>query len=275
MRGFGRSLVGGWLLVLLAAAVVAGSQLPAAPERIFTRAAQETFLLNARVVKTRTAAKGITNTVRATLSDGTLTHDASIQTIDTFDKEFALRSGTELNFRDSWQFNVAAYELDKLLQLDMIPTTVARKYNTKPGSFTWWVDDVAMDEEGRMKGKKVPPDLQSWNQQLAIVRVFDQLIDNTDRNLGNLLISSTWRVWMIDHSRGFTPNARLRLEKNLTRVDRQVLDRIKQLDEAMLKKTLGDYVDATRIKGLLERRDLIVTHFSQAGEPALFDWQRR
>jgi len=36
-----------------------------------------------------------------------------------------------------------------------------------------------------------------------VVRLFDQLIYNTDRNLGNLLIDKSWRLWMIDHTRAF------------------------------------------------------------------------
>jgi hypothetical protein len=36
------------------------------------------------------------------------------------------------------------------------------------------------------------------------MRAFDQLIYNTDRNLGNLLIDGDWRIWMIDHTRRST-----------------------------------------------------------------------
>ena len=35
------------------------------------------------------------------------------------------------------------------------------------------------------------------------VRMFDQLIYNVDRNLGNLVIDKNWTIWMIDHSRAF------------------------------------------------------------------------
>ena len=67
------------------------------------------------VNRVRAAAKGVTGTLRATLSDGTITHDASIQTIDQSMREFRSNRGTELNFVDSWRYNVAAYRLDRLL----------------------------------------------------------------------------------------------------------------------------------------------------------------
>jgi hypothetical protein len=40
------------------------------------------------------------------------------------------------------------------------------------------------------KKKRAPPDEDGFNHQMYIVRVFDQLIYNTDRNLQNLLITS-------------------------------------------------------------------------------------
>ena len=67
--------------------------------------------------------------------------------------EFKSNRGTEFNFRDTWRYNVAAYRLDRLLELDMIPPSIERNYQSKPGAFTWWVDDVIMDEAERLKNK--------------------------------------------------------------------------------------------------------------------------
>jgi hypothetical protein len=32
---------------------------------------------------------------------------------------------------------------------DMVAVSVARKWRTKSGAFTWWLDDVLMDEDER------------------------------------------------------------------------------------------------------------------------------
>ena len=85
----------------------------------------ESFLRQAKVGKTRGTGKGVTDSIRATMSDGRLTHDAHIQTIDEYKREFRTQKGTELDFRDSWMFNVAAYKLDRLLGLNMVPVSVA------------------------------------------------------------------------------------------------------------------------------------------------------
>jgi len=236
-----------------------------------SRAEMEAFLRQARIVRIRPAPKGITGTERATLTDGVLTHDASIQTIDESRKEFQTNRSIEFNFRDSWRFNVAAYLLDKLLDVQMIPATVERSHRGRDASFTWWVDDVLMDEGQRLKGRVRPPDLRSWNDQMWIVRVFDQLIDNTDRNVGNLLIDRAWRVWMIDHTRAFRWQRTIRSPGNLVRCDRGLLERLRALDEATLERELGRYLGPMEIRGLLARRDLIVAHFDRAGPAVLYD----
>ena len=245
----------------------------AAPDAaaVLSDAEIEHFLRTARVVKTRGTAKGVTNSLRATLTDGKLTHDAQIQTIDESKREFAGKTGTEFNFRDSWTFNVAAYKLDRMLGLNLVPVSVKRHWRNQHGAFTWWIDDVEMDEADRQKRRIAPQQPERWNQQMQLVRVFDQLIYNTDRNLGNLLIGRDWRVWAIDHTRAFRQQTRLRSPENLTRCDRQVLERMKQLDRASLKRELGEYLSDWDIDALLARRDLIVAHFEQRGPGVLFD----
>jgi hypothetical protein len=266
------------LLVFLAVGflqLVTQARPAVAADTQLTRAQKEDFLLKAKVVKTQNPAKGITETRRATLNDGTLTHDASIQTIDEFQQKAELPSGTIYNFKDSWKFNLAAYKLDRLLGLNMIPVTVERRYDGKSGSFTWWVDDVTMDEGDRTKKKAEAPDTDNWNNQMQIVWVFDQLIFNFDRNLGNLLIDKNWQIWMIDHSRSFQTQPNLREPKNLVRCDRDLLEKLKQLNTETLKKELGKYVTAWEIKGLLARRDKIVKAFEEKGPSALYESQRR
>jgi hypothetical protein len=247
----------------------------AAPSAVQTLslAEQEQFLKKAKVVRTRGVSVGITGTQRATLSDGVVTHDASIQTIDEYKQRFEGTQGTEFNFRDTWRYNVAAYRLDRLLELGMIPPSVERSFNGKTGSFTWWVDDVLMDEGARLKKKVEAPVAKTWNEQMWHVRMFDQLIYNVDRNLGNLLIDNDWRIWMIDHTRAFRVYDVLKAQGNLSRMDRRVLERLKALDKATLKKTMDDYLSPSEIDTLLKRRDLIVQHFDKT--PALvFDWER-
>lgn len=247
---------------------------PSAPVAM-TDVEREAFLASARVVRTRGVSTGVTNTIRATLSDGVTTHDASIQTIDEYRQVYQTPRGTEINFRDSWRFNVAAYRIDRLLRLDMIPVSVERRHAGKSGSFTWWVDDVLMDERERYRKKHQSPDSADWNQQMSIARLFDQLIANVDRNLGNLLIDRHWRIWLIDHSRSFRLAPTLRSPRNLSRVDRAILEALRAVDKEALTRVVGDYLTSVEVDALLARRDLIVAHFDRLGAAGVFDRKPR
>ena len=266
------------LLGSLAAATTVLSDPPfraSAQAAALTRAQKEEFLLKAKVIKTQAAPKGVTQTIRATLDDGKLIHQASIQTIDESRLRFETPMGVEMNFRDTWKFNLAAYKLDRMLGTNMVPVSVERKHAGRTGSFTWWVDDFAMDEVDRTKKKIEPPDLENWNAQMHLVRVFDQLIYNVDRNLQNLVIDKNWQIWMIDHSRTFRMLQTLREPKNLVRCDQDLLEKLRQLNAENLKQELGKYLQGPEINGLLARRDKIVKTFEEKGPSALYTIPRR
>lgn len=252
-------------LVALLVVVHSASAQPA-----LTDEQQEFFLKNAKVIRTRSTSKGVTNTLRATLSDGVLTHDASIQTIDESMQVFQSKQGVEFNFKDSWRFNVAAYRVNRLVQLGRIPVSIERAHNGKTGAFTWWVDDVLMDEGERLKAKTTVPDTDAWNRQMWHVRIFDQLIYNVDRNLGNLLIDKSWAVWMIDHSRAFRLIDTVKSPKDLRKIERSAFDRLKALDAPSLKAIVGNYLTPEEQKRLLLRRDAILKIFAEAGGDAIY-----
>ncbi|MGH9309461.1 MAG: hypothetical protein ACRD1U_08815, partial [Vicinamibacterales bacterium] len=244
-----------------------------APAPVLTDAEMERFLRTARVVKTKGVSKGVTGSTRATLSDGALTHDAHIQVIDEYKREFRTQLSIEFDFRDSWSFNIAAYKLDRLIGLNLVPVSVERPYRSRPAAITWWVDDVAMDEGARVKNKiEAPPDKAPyWHRQIYMMRVFDQLIYNTDRNLGNMLIGSDWRLWAIDHTRAFRKQTALKSPTHVSRCDRQIFDRLKALTLEVLKRELGRYLDEGQIKAVLARRDAIVARLESLGPQALFE----
>jgi len=258
----------GWAVAAQQASVPSAATIPGDAEI-------EQFLKTAKIVKTRGTSKGITGSLRATLSDGTRTHDAQIQMIDERKTQFESAGGTEFNFRDSWEYNVAAYRLDRMIGLNLVPVSVARRFETKQAAFTWWIDDVMMDEGKRLTDKIQPARPQEWNEYLQLVRVFDQLIYNVDRNVGNLLITKDWRVWAIDHTRAFRTQTTLKTPGNVTRCDRQVLEKMKGLTREALKKELGDYLTDFEIAGVLARRDLIVDIIEKAGPAAVFDRRAR
>ena len=243
----------------------------------FTPARIEQFLREAKVVSTRPLAQGVTNTRRATLSDGEITHDAQIQRIDVVHPSFRTANGYELDFRDSYKFNIAAYRLSRLLGLDAIPVSVERRIDGRVGAVTWWIDDVLMTEKRRYQRKIEPPDPALWNQQIHRIRVFDRLIYNVDRNLGNLVITKDWKAWMIDHTRSFLLRKKLLKPEQIPRCDRKLLEALRALEFEATLSALRGYLGKPEVRALLARRDRLVSHFEErierlGEEQVLFDY---
>lgn len=139
---------------------------------------------------------------------------------------------------------------------------------------------MLMTEKQRNRQQIESPDAEQWNRQIYICRVFDQLIYNMDRNLGNFVITTDWTVWMIDHGRSFRLYKTLRNPKNLVKIDRRLLAALRELTYETLEKELQPYLRKGEMEALLARRDRIVEFFekeiAQKGEEAvLYDYLPR
>ena len=233
---------------------------------------KEIFLREGVVSGAKTARKGITGTMRVTLTAGVITHDASVQRIDEEKARMELQKGTEIGFRDTYKFNIAAYKLGRMLGLeDMIPVSVERSYMGSRGAFTWWVDDFLMDEGDRKKKNMDAPDKDRWSKQYVIMQIFDLLIHNTDRNLGNILYDKNWNLWMIDHGRAFRRTPYL-MAKPPEKCDRALLTAMKGLTKENLTKTIGGWVRPMEITGLLARRDKLVSFYEGRGSAGVYEY---
>jgi len=235
---------------------------------------KQQFLLLAKVVNSERLGKGVTHPWRLTLSDGQLTHDAAFQAVDEYAPSMKFTDGhTELNFVDSYRYDIAGYELAKLVGMnDMIPVTVERNWNGQEGALSWWVP-WKWDEVMRYHQNLHPPDPDAWDKQMYKVRVFDQLIYDTDPNMTNILITADWKIWRIDFTRGFRLHHDLRDPKDLVMCDRQLLEKLRLLHSGTVMKATEPYLNKSEVKALMARRDKIVAAFqklvAQKGEAAV------
>lgn len=268
-------VLGAILLVGLAPALFA-QETPApapTPTPALSPEAMEAFLLKARVSNLRDAGSGVTNSRRATLTDGQLTHDAHVQTVDIAQSVFQAGRNTELNFKDTYRYNIAGYRLAKLVGLTTVPMSIERTIEGKVAAVTWWVDDVQMDEKDRMKTKTLGPDPVRTNKQIQIMRVWDELIQNRDRNQGNILWTHDWTMWLIDHTRAFRLNNNLLKPEQLARCDRGFLERLRAVTPESLAQAAGNSLTKQEQEALLARRDKIIKHYDERiarlGEPVV------
>jgi hypothetical protein len=251
------------LILVTALFLTCARFLAASDEPNLTKEQIREFLLTAKVVKSEHTRKGITDPWRLTLTDGTVTHDASFQAIDEHKATKQLATGTELGFVDSYKYNIAAYQVAELLGIeDMLPVYVERKWQGETGSMGWWLP-VKMDEVERHKQKLTAPDADAWNNQMYRIRVFNQLVGDTDINLTNVLIGEDWKIWRVDFTRAFRLHKDLKDPKDLVRCERQLFEKLKTLDgNEAVAKTKG-YLTKDEAKAMMARRDKIVAYFQK------------
>lgn len=253
--------------VLLALAILAVA-LPALAGQVaadaLTSAQKAEFLKTAKVTASKELGKGVTRPLKLTLTDGTTTHDAVFQSVDQNNQVQRFQDGrVEANFRDSWEFNVAAYQLAVLLALDhMVPVTVERLHQQRRGSLSWWIT-WKWDEQSRRKDDVQPPDPVDWSKQQNLMRVFSELVHDTDRNMGNQLITEDWKLWMVDFTRAFRRLDFLKNEGQVQRCSRDLFARMQALTQEQVTAATVPYLKPGDVKALLKRRDLIVKRLEQ------------
>ena len=158
-------------------------------------------------------------------------------------------AGVQNGYYESYKSEIAAYELDKLLGLNMVPVIVERRVDNELGAAILWLEGVRSWETVL----KIPNKPRTWDLQIARMKLLDDLIGNNDRNKGNLLVDDDWHIYLIDHSRAFITDQKLPQE--LQNIDRRLWERMLALDEPGLKTALGEWLDSRQIQALLRRRD--------------------
>jgi hypothetical protein len=247
-------------LILLLTSQVVPSPTPQPALKLHGKAA-EVFLREAEVIALEEYdTKGITKPRLATLTDCDLTAQAVFKTINELHTREKLSTGRIVfNLRDHYKHEIAAYELDKLLGLGFVPPTVERTIGRDRGSLQLWVEGAITEWERSKKLKLKAPDVSAWNNQMSTVKVFLQLIWDTDyNNISNILIDESWKIWVIDSSRAFRREPKLRKEASLTRFSRQLLESLQNLDRAQLGAALEPWLNTNQIEALWQRRNRIL-----------------
>lgn len=195
----------------------------------------------------------------------------------TLEKDGVTRQGLWKNaqgrmggFWEGWNYEIAAYRLDKLLGLEMVPPTVERRFREERGSCQLWIDDgISLRDKEEQKIKVPPIKVLAWNRATYLQRFWDNLIANEDRHQNQILITPDWRMILIDHSRSFRSSSKFTRSllyterhregpKLMSELPRAIVEKIKALDIEAIKTAVGDYLTNDEINAVLIRRDLIL-----------------
>ena len=220
------------------------------------------FLRTANIVTAAPIGQGINESLKLLLEKDDVRAHAIFRSVDLVLEERRHSRRGMPGFRDSYAFEPAAYELNRILGVDRIPPAVERSYEGNPGSAQIWVEN-AIDETTRRKRDLDTVGRQERERQLADRLILDALIYNFDRNEGNLVYDPGGNLWLIDHTRSFAPDPRLPNKASITRCDSQLWEKLTAFDRQRVENALEPYLTRREVKQLFVRWKALVRHLRQ------------
>jgi hypothetical protein len=270
----GHAVREGFMKRLVPSLLVAGAALLVSPpsaraqftaEEIARRPFYEDFLRTAEIVRSEDIGQGVTKPVRLYLKQG----DIEARGV------WKNPSGWQYGFWEGWEYEIAAYRLDKLMGLNMVSPAVERVFGGKKGALSYWTEHKYSYLQIMEQAIPIPADVRrAVDDRKYLMRAWDCLIANEDRTQQNILFTADWRTILIDHSRAFRSSKEFR--KRLVygrdgiktsadgqrwlvkRVPRWFFERLKTLDFAAIKAAVERYLKDDEIRAVLERRELLV-----------------
>lgn len=245
-----------------ASALYAGegsAELVVEPSRVWARpygmsdAELEEFLTNAPIVQSEKLSEGVTHPRRLTLERDGRRLRAVFKTLDTDPRMEIGPWRKSYDDADRFVYELVAYRLDRILGFEMVPVTVLRTVEGKHGAVQYWVEDSVTDTNRKLQ--QIPYDGEcNLALQYNSMNVFDLLIQNTDRNTGNILYDRDWQLWLIDHNRTFGSRSRPPQYLRKTRIilDAPLAAALGKVTEENLEP-LSPYLHTRQIQALIRR----------------------
>jgi len=256
--------------VLLAAALPTAVRAQFLPDQIAQRPAHEEFLRTAEIVRFEEIGEGVTKPYKLYLRK------------DGVELKAAWKNpkGMQQGYLEGWQYEIAAYGLDKLLGLNMVPPAVEREFQGKKGALVLWAENKYSLLKIVDEGIRIPDEAKDHTEKMKwLARAWDSLIANEDRTQQNILYTEDWRVIIFDHSRAFRCQGefakKLMFGRDgikrgangdpflFRRLPVWFVDRIKTLTYENIQKAVGPTLTDREIKTILVRRDLLLKEIDQ------------
>ena len=212
----------------------------------------EEFMRTAPIVKTQPLSIGVTKSQRAFFAPGGPVESVAWKT---------LKPGMRNGFFESYKSEIAAYQVDRLLDLNMVPPKVERKVDNDIGVAIMWINGIKSFKDSDGAPRVPPVNMAMWNAQLIRAKMFHNFIGDIDPNLGNWLYDPAWNLILIDHSRALTKTKTL--VHKMTAIDEALWAKMMAFTEESLTASLGQWLGPDEIKAMLERRAKMKVEFDK------------
>ncbi len=223
---------------------------PYKQERFLLPEEIENFLLTAEVISIeKNLELGRTNFWKVLLDDGETELNALFKHVN--------RPWPSL-LPDSYTYEIAAYKVNKILELNLIPPVVERKINGQTGSLQLMVKNVLTDRDRKLQNIE-PEKPDEFKNSLDTVKIFEILVNDQCNDSEDILIQQDdWKVWRVDFSEAFAPSTDILLKCRIDRCPKSLYNQLVELDKRELKKVLSPYLNEKERDALWERKQLII-----------------
>lgn len=167
-------------------------------------------------------------------------------------------------FADSYKYEMAAYELNKLLHLNLVPPVVEREIEGTPGSLQLFIPN-ALSERNRRRKNIEPPHSEEHKKIMEIINVFENLVyDEECLDADDILIQKKdWKVWRVDFSMAFSPVPQLIPGCQIRRCSQKLYQNLLKLDRDTMRAKLEPYLNEDEINAVWKRKDIIIDKIKQ------------
>lgn len=163
---------------------------------------------------------------------------------------------------DCYKYELAAYEMSKLLGLEIILPVVERVIKARPGSLAMFLPSSWVSLKKINEGNTVIKEEEAFHINMLDILVFDNLcytgLEDEDLNEDIYVDPETGFVCRTDFSQGFAPAPALIPLREVTHCSDMLRQNLADLDDNAIRKAMKPFLNEQEIAALIVRKNMLL-----------------